>query len=281
MESVTFVDSRPMPSSEEESFIEQHRGLKRLTGQVAIVTGAGTGIGRASAIGLAAEGAKVTLAGRRREPLDETAKVIAGFGGEALVVPADVSKPDEVDRVFGETEKKWSKVDVLFANAGINTKERNIHNISVADWEKVIDVNLSGAFYCIKRALETMRKQRSGTIINLVSMAAKGAGALAGVAYSASKFGQAALTQSINNEEKQFGIRACSIFPGEVATPIMEERPVKPPADALATMLQPEDVAEAVIMVAALPPRANVEEITIKPTVQRSTAGEVKLAQPA
>jgi NAD(P)-dependent dehydrogenase (short-subunit alcohol dehydrogenase family) len=264
----------------EQSFITQHRQLRRLEGQVAVVTGAGTGIGRASAIGLAAEGAKVALSGRRRGPLDETAAIIKEFGGETLVVPADVAKTEDVDRLFGEVERTWGKVDILFSNAGINTRERNIHNIPIDDWRSVIDVNLSGAFYCARRALQTMRTQRAGTIINLVSMAAKSAGALAGVAYSASKFGQAALTQSINAEEKQFGIRATSIFPGEVDTPIMEERPVKPPADALATMLQPEDVAEAVVLVAALPMRAHIEEITIKPTVQRSTAGEVKLAQP-
>ncbi len=266
--------------SSEETLIVQHRALGRLKGQVAVVTGAGTGIGRASAIALAAEGARVALVGRRREPLEETAGVIRGFGGETLVVPADVSKPEEVERVFSETEQRWSTLDVLFSNAGINTRERNIHNIPLEDWRQVIDVNLSGAFYCARRALQTMRKQRSGTIINLVSMAAKSAGALAGVAYSASKFGQAALTQSINAEERQFGVRACSIFPGEVDTPIMEERPVVPPPEARATMLQPEDVAEAVVMVAALPPRALVGEITIVPTVQRPQAGKVKLAKP-
>ncbi|HEU5315953.1 MAG TPA: SDR family oxidoreductase [Chloroflexota bacterium] len=266
--------------STEQTFIAQHRQLRRLEGHVAVVTGAGTGIGRASAIGLAAEGARVALSGRRRGPLEETAAVINGFGGETLIVPADVSKPEHIDRLFAEVEQRWGKVDVLFSNAGINTRQRNIYNISVDDWRSVVDVNLSGAFYCARRALETMRKQRGGTIINLVSMAAKSAGALAGVAYSASKFGQAALTQSINAEEKQWGIRATSIFPGEVDTPIMEDRPVKPPTEGRATMLQPEDVAEAVVMVAALPRRALIEEITIKPTVQRSTAGEVKLPQP-
>ncbi len=145
---------------------------------------------------------------------------------------------------------------------------------------RVGDVNLSGSFYCARKALESMRQQRSGTIVNLVSGAGKRAGALSGVAYAASKHGQASLTQSINDEEKAFGIRACSIFPGEVDTPIMEDRPVKPPPEALATMLQPEDVAEAVLLVAALPQRALIEEIVIRPTVQRSTAGEVKYQKP-
>ncbi len=259
----------------EQSFIHQHRALRRLEGQVAVVTGAGTGIGRASAVALAAEGAKVALSGRRAEPLEETARQIRAFGGEALVVAGDVSKPEDVDGLFHAVEQRWHRVDLVFANAGTNTKVRNIHDIPLDDWRNVIDINLSGAFYTARRALETMRKQRSGTIVNLVSMAAKKAGALAGVAYSASKWGQAALTQSINDEEKQFGIRACSIFPGEVNTPIMEARPVMPPAEARAAMLQPEDVAEAVVMVAALPQRALIEEIMIRPTQVRSQAGEV------
>ena len=266
-------------SNSTNTFIAQHQALRRLSGQVALVTGAGTGIGKASAIALAAEGAKVALSGRRREPLEETAREIRAFGGEALVVPGDVSSPEDVDAVFAGTEKEFGRLDVVFINAGTNTKERNIHNISLDDWRSVVDINLSGAFYTARRALKTMREQRSGTIINLVSMAGKKAGPLAGVAYSASKWGQAALTQSINEEEKQFGIRACSIFPGEVDTPIMEARPVVPPAEARATMLQPEDVAEAVVLVAALPPRALIEEIMIRPTRVRSQAGEVNLAK--
>lgn len=263
----------------DSSFIEQHRALRRLEGQVAVVTGAGTGIGRAAAVGLAAEGARVALSGRRSGPLEETASIIKQFGGEAIVVAGDVSRTEDVDALFDAAEQAWGKLDIVFANAGTNTRKRNIHDISVEDWQNVVDVNLSGAFYCARRALQTMRKQRSGTIINLVSMAAKKAGALPGVAYSASKWGQAALTQSINDEEKQFGVRACSVFPGEVDTPIMEARPVVPPPDARATMLQPEDVAEAVIMVAALPARALVEEIIIRPTRVRNQAAELQLAK--
>ncbi|HEV2124169.1 MAG TPA: SDR family NAD(P)-dependent oxidoreductase, partial [Chloroflexota bacterium] len=244
----------------------------RLGGKVAVVTGAGTGIGRASAVGLAREGARVALSGRRREPLEETAQAIRAIGGEALVIPGDVSNRDDVEQLFSTVEREWSRIDVLFNNAGINTRERNIHNISIEDWNQVLDVNLSGSFYCARRALQIMRKQRSGTIINLVSGAGKRAGALAGVAYSASKFGQAALTQSILAEESQFNIRACSIFPGEVDTPIMDQRPVVPADEARATMLQPEDVAEAVVLVASLPERALIEEIVIRPTVARNMA---------
>jgi NAD(P)-dependent dehydrogenase (short-subunit alcohol dehydrogenase family) len=251
----------------------------RLAGQVAIVTGAGTGIGRASAIALAAEGAKVALSGRRQGPLDEVAGIIRGDGGEALVVPGDVSKDEDVDALMGAVLERWGRIDVLFNNAGINTNRRNIFDISLEDWRAVVDINLSGSFYCARKALETMRRQRSGTIINLVSGAGKRAGTLAGVAYSASKAGQASLTQSINAEEKSFNVRACSIFPGEVDTPIMEDRPVVPPGEARATMLQPEDVAEAVVLVAALPQRATIEEIVIRPTVQRNMAGETREAK--
>src|SRR6266540_3914723 len=112
----------------------------RLTGQVAIVTGAGTGIGRSSAIALAGAGAKVALVGRREGPLREVAEEIESARGEALVVAGDVSQPDEVERVFDTVVQRWGRLDVLFNNAGINTKQRNIHNIPLDDWRQVIDV---------------------------------------------------------------------------------------------------------------------------------------------
>ncbi len=248
---------------------------------MAVVTGAGTGIGRASAILLAGAGARVALSGRRERPLQEVAGAIRRQGGEALVLPGDVSDPEYVERLFDSVVERWGRIDILLNNAGINTKQRNIHDISLEDWRRVVDINLSGSFYCARKALQTMRRQGSGTIINLVSMAGRQAGAISGVAYSAAKAGQASLTQSILTEERHLGIRACSIFPGEVDTPIMEDRPVPPPPEARATMLQPEDVAEAVLLVASLPPRAAIEEIVIRPTILRSHAGEVRLPQPA
>jgi NAD(P)-dependent dehydrogenase (short-subunit alcohol dehydrogenase family) len=196
-----------------------------------------------------------------------------------LVVPGDVSDPADVDALFAAVLARWGRVDVLVNNAGINTKERNLHNISLEDWHQVVAVNLSGSFYCARKALETMRRQRSGTIINVVSGAGRRASALSGVAYSAAKAGQAALTQSIAAEERAFNVRACSIFPGEVDTPILDQRPVVPPAEARATMLQPEDVAAAILLVATLPPRATIEELVIRPTVTRDLRSEVRLAQ--
>jgi NAD(P)-dependent dehydrogenase (short-subunit alcohol dehydrogenase family) len=248
-----------------------------LAGKVAVVTGAGTGIGRAAAIALARAGAQVALSGRRAGPLEEVATEIRRGGGEALVVTGDVSDPAAVEALFAAVSERWGRVDVLLNNAGINTRERNIHDISIKDWLEVVAVNLSGSFFCARKALETMRRQRSGTIINLVSGAGKRAGAIPGVAYSASKAGQASLTQSINSEERAFNIRACSVFPGEVDTPIIDQRPVVPTAEARAAMLQPEDVADAILLVAALPERATIEEIVIRPTVQRDQRSEERL----
>lgn len=250
-----------------------------LAGKVAVVTGAGTGIGRAAALALAEAGAEVALSGRRSAPLEEVAAAIRQGGGTTLVVPGDVSDPQAVDALFAAVLERWGRVDILLNNAGINTRERNIHDISLEDWRQVVAVNLSGSFYCARKALETMRQRRSGTIINLVSGAGKRAGAIPGVAYSASKAGQASLTESINAEARAFNVRACSIFPGEVDTPIIDQRPVVPSAEARAAMLQPEDVAAAILLVAALPDRATIDELTIRPTVTRDQRGEERLVR--
>ena len=129
----------------------------------------------------------------------------------------------------------------------------------------MIDTNLNGAYYCVQAFLPGMRQRRSGTIVNIVSDAARQASAKAGPAYAMSKFGMLGLTQAINAEEKPNGVRACAVLPGDIDTPLLDKRPAPPAAEARQKMLQPEDVADCAMLAVNLPHRAVVEEILIRP----------------
>ena len=153
----------------------------------------------------------------------------------------------------------------LVNSAGTNIPRRGLEVLSVADFHMLVDVNLNGTFHFVHAVLPVMRKQGQGTIVNVVSDAGLIANAKAGAAYVASKFGVTGLTQSINAEERQNGIRATAVFPGDIDTPLLERRPQPPTAEARAKMLQPEDVAACVMLAINLPPRALVEEIVIRP----------------
>jgi len=247
----------------------------KLTGQVAIVTGASSGIGRATAYALADEGAKVAIVARSADVINAMADEINGKGGTAIAYAADVADAAAVARFVTNVVHEWGRIDLLFANAGINTKQRNLHDISIEQWDAVIDVNLNGVLYCVREVLPQMRAQKQGTIITLASMAGRRSGIMSGIAYGASKAGAVSLSHGINTEEKVNGIRATAILPGEVATAILDHRPNPPSAEARATMLQPEDVAETVVFVAGLPHRVTIDELWITPTVQRARiAGE-------
>jgi NADP-dependent 3-hydroxy acid dehydrogenase YdfG len=247
----------------------------RLSGQVAIVTGASSGIGRATAYALADAGAKVAIVARSAEVINAMAEEMNGTGGTAIAYAADVADTAAVERFVTNVVHEWGRIDLLFANAGVNTKQRNLHDISTEQWDHVIDVNLNGVLYCVRAVLPRMRQQKRGTIITLASMAGRHSGIMSGVAYGASKAGAVSLSHSINTEEKINGIRATVILPGEVATPILDLRPNPPSTEARTTMLQPEDVAETVVFVASLPHRVTIDELWITPTVQRARiAGE-------
>ncbi len=246
--------------------------MARLRGQVAVVTGAGTGIGRATAVALAREGARVVAVGRRRESLEETIAALDGDADGSVAAAADITDEDAVQRLAADVVERWGRIDLLVNNAGLNVPRRDLAGLSVADWHAVLQVNLTGTFLMTHAVLPVMREQRSGTVINVSSIAGLRARGFTGPAYNAAKAGVNSLTESVNLAEQQHGIRACAVCPGEVSTPILERRPIPPTADVRALMLQPEDVADSVVFVATMPPRATVELLSLYPTVHRDGA---------
>ena len=216
----------------------------------AVVTGAGSGVGRAVAIRLVRDGWHVAIVGRRESSLAETAK-LAGDVSRVLACPCDVGKASDVDS--------------MAAKVLANIPERSLDILSVENFQQLIDANLTGSFLCARAFLPGMRKAGRGTIVNIVSDAALSASPKAGAGYAASKFGQRGLTQAINAEERGRGIRACAILPGDIDTPLLDQRPEPPPAEARTRMLKAEDVAECVMLAINLPQHAVVEEILIRP----------------
>jgi NADP-dependent 3-hydroxy acid dehydrogenase YdfG len=249
--------------------------MDRLAGQVAVVTGGGTGMGEAAAAALARAGARVAVVGRRPEPLEQVVGYLTAEGRTACALPGDVADPDTAEGLVAEVVQRWGRVDVLVNSAGINVPRRDLASLSVADWNAVLQVNLTGTFLVTHAVLPIMREQRSGTVINVSSIAGYRPMTLTGAAYNAAKAGVNAFTESINQADRRHGIRACAICPGEVATPFLEQRPQPPSPEARATMLQPEDVGDAVLFVATLPQRANVELLTMYPTEQRDWTAEL------
>jgi NAD(P)-dependent dehydrogenase (short-subunit alcohol dehydrogenase family) len=234
-----------------------------VTDRTVVVTGAGSGVGRAIALKFAAEGWKVALVGRRPEPLAETAALAEADDGRVALFPCDISAADAVERMAAAVHEQLGDVDVLVNSAGINVPRRSFAALSLEDWHAVLATNLHGAYYCVRAFLPGMRERGTGTIININSDVGKVARDLAGPAYVSSKFALSGLTQQINAEERTNGVRACSICPRDINTPLLDKRPQPPTNEARARMLQPEDLAACAWLVATLPSRAVVEEISL------------------
>lgn len=247
--------------------------MRSIEGLVAWVTGAGSGIGRAGALSLAGAGAKVVLSGRRREALDATAQAIADSGGEAVVETLDVADAASVAAVAARIDERFSRLDLLVNNAGINMAKRHWADMDLESWDKVVQIDLNGAFYVVHAALPLMRAQKDGLIINVASMAGKRVGYVSGVPYTAAKHGLVAMTETINFEECHNGIRATALSPGEVATEILDKRPVPVSAEARAKMVQPEDMGEIILFLARQPKHVCINELLVTPTWNRGSFG--------
>ncbi len=238
-----------------------------LKGKVALVTDGGTGVGRSVAIALAREGCRVAICGRRENKLLETAGLWEG-DPPILLRAVDVADRASVVELFGWADAELGPIHILINSAGMNIRNRTMADIDPADWDRVLQANATGAFNCIHAVLPRMRERRDGLIINISSIAGKRAGPLGGVAYNASKFARSALGVSVGAEDGKNGVRVSNVYPGEINTPILDDRPVKVSDEHKAQILQPEDVTAAVLMIARLPARASIPELVIKPTSQ-------------
>lgn len=247
--------------------------MKKLSGKIAWVTGAGTGIGMAAALSLSESGAMVVLSGRRTEKLEDVASEIRNRGGSSNVIPLDVTNVEMVESCSRKILEDFKTIDILVNSAGMNVPERYWANQSKEGWQKVIRANLDGIFNTVHSVMPTMRAQSDGLIINVSSWAGVYHTKLTGAAYNASKSGVIALTETINMEEGVNGIRACAICPGEVATPILETRPIPPSKEERARMLQLDDMASTIKYVSELPKNACVNQIIISPTWNRMYVG--------
>ncbi|MCX7371999.1 MAG: SDR family oxidoreductase [Alphaproteobacteria bacterium] len=237
--------------------------------KIAWVTGAGSGIGEACAIGLAQDGYEVVLTGRRREPLEVVAKRIKEAGGRAHVKPADLTRAAAVQKVVDFIAAKLGRLDLLVNNAGLNILDRTWDKLTPEGIDDVIGANLNAAFYCARAVLPMMRAQKGGLLLHTASMAGRVVSTLSGATYTAAKHGVVAMSHSINMEECGHGIRSTVMCPGEVNTPILDKRPNKLSAAQRAEMAQPEDCAALVRFIAGMPAHVCINEVLITPTRNR------------
>lgn len=246
-----------------------------LQDKVCIITGGGSGIGRAGALLMAARGARVVVAGRTERKLSAVRGELEQRGAAALAVPLNVADRGAVQRMAAAVLSAYGRIDVLVNNAGHASPNRLLQATTPDDIRSTVDSNLAGTIYCTQAVVPAMLEAGEGTIINVASLAGVAGSPLAGVAYSAAKAGVINFTKYLNAEFKNRGLRAGVVIPGEVDTPILDHRPVNPSAAARATMAAAEDVAQAIVLVAELPQRTTIPELTIRPTYLRDTAAEV------
>ena len=247
---------------------------KPLNGQVALVTGASSGIGEAVALALAAAGAHVTVSARRADRLDELMRRITQDGGAALAIAGDVADEAAASGAVRRTIEHFGRIDILVNSAGI-LQAGGIENADTAQFRRVIDVNLMATLYTCRAAIGPMRAQGSGDIVNISSLAGRKVAPVFN-AYSTSKFALNAMTDAMRQEVGGYGIRVCTLMPGATATEVAEGMTDANLRTAMRAhvgkdgAMAASDVAEAVLLVVCLPRRACISELSVRPTVDTS-----------
>ena len=242
-----------------------------LQSKIAIVTGAGTGVGRAAALALLADGYSVSLAGRRVEQLEETKSLAGAAAKRALVVPTDVTRPDQVAALFARTVKEFGRLDVVFNNAGANAPGIPLEDLTFEQWQTVVDVNLTGVFLCIQEAFRVMKAQKpmGGRIINNGSISAH-APRPDSIPYTATKHAVTGLTKTASLDGRKYDIAVGQIDIGNAASEMTERIAQGVPQADGSLKVEPrmpaEHVGEAIVMMANLPLETNVQFLTIQAT---------------
>jgi 3-oxoacyl-[acyl-carrier protein] reductase len=234
-------------------------------GDVAFVTGGGRGIGRAVAIALARAGARVASCSRTLSDVEEVAAEIRAAGGDALALECDVADPAQVERAVAHTAQWVGPIDILVNNAGVGTVSPvEVADYELAEWDRIVNVNLRGVFLCCRAVLPSMRERRRGTVVNVASITGLKSAPMVSP-YGASKFGVVGLTQALIAENHRHGVRVCMVNPGTTDTTIWDKKLVPIPAEVRAAMMRPEDVADVVTFLVSLPDRVRIDEIVVLP----------------
>jgi NADP-dependent 3-hydroxy acid dehydrogenase YdfG len=250
-----------------------------LDGKIALVTGAGTGIGRETAVLLAQEGATVVLTGRRIDPLRDVVAIIEKAGANAVAHVLDVASREAILETVAWAKRNVGAIDILVNNAGSASKVLNARFLSEAEWNATVNVNLTAVFNLTQAVLEDMIAKNEGTIITVSSLAVVNPNLLGGAAYGAAKAGVKNFMTFLHNTYRNQGIRATTILPGETDTPIMDNRARPPLEGERAAMLNPHDVARAVLLCASLKKGAVIPELHICPTFMRDTSADIETAR--
>jgi len=238
---------------------------QHLTDRAMVIAGAGSGMGRATALAAAKEGARLVLVARSAAALDEVVAEITAAGGRATAIAADVTDHAATVAMIEEAKRALGRIDALVNTVGTNIKNRTLSELTPESWAGMLAVNLTAAFNLTQAVVPTMREQGDGLIVHVSSSAAKKPDP-SGVSYQATKAGVVGLAHGTMEEERKNGIRTSVIFPGLTDTPMVLKRPTPTPPEVLAKALQPEDVAAAVLFVLQLPARAHVPELLLYPS---------------